>query len=347
MKPFGFAILGTGLISRFHARAVQDADDAELVAVCSRSRERAEAFAAEFGCLPFTGLEELLALEAVDVLLVTTPSGAHLEPALAAARAGVHALVEKPLEISVERARRMIAAHADAGTRLGCIFQLRHIPALRPIRDALAAGRFGTVTHAAVYVPWWRDREYYTESEWHGTRALDGGGALMNQAIHMIDILCDLMPPVKSVSAAVSSIGHPGIEVEDAASAALVFEGGALGTVVGTTSSWPGRPKRLEITGTAGTVVMEDENLVCFRFREEQPGDAGIRAQFSADADRAGAADPGAMSHHGHTACINGFVKALREGRPYEVDGTAACRSIALIEAIYRSAARLSSGCLQ
>lgn len=339
MNPYGFAILGTGLISRFHARAVADAPGAALAAVCSRSRERAESFAAEFGCRAFTDLDAMLALPAVDVLLITTPSGAHCEPAVAAARAGVHALVEKPLEISVGRAGRMIAAHAQAGTRLGCIFQLRHTPALAPIREALAAGRFGTLTHAAVYVPWWRDPEYYAKSEWHGTRALDGGGALMNQSIHMIDLLCDLMPPVRSVCAAVASAGHPGIEVEDTASASLVFEGGALGTVVGTTASWPGRPKRMEITGTAGTAVLEDERLLCFQFRESLPGDAAVRARFSAEADRAGAADPGAMTHHGHTACISSFVAALRTSTPCEVDGASACRSIALIEAIYRSAA--------
>jgi len=343
MKRYGFAIVGTGLIARFHARAVRDVESARLIAVCSRSEERAREFAAEFDCQAFTSVDEMLALASVDVLLVATPSGAHLAPAVAAAHAGVHALVEKPLEITVDRARKMIDAHADAGTSLGCIFQLRHISALQPIRQALRSGRFGTLTHGAVYVPWWREQEYYTQSEWHGSRKLDGGGALMNQSIHMIDILCDLMPPVQSVSAFVSSIGHPGIEVEDAASASLIFEGGALGTVVGTTSAWPGRPKRLEITGTCGTAILEDDNLLSFQFRNELPQDEQIRAQFAVGADCAGAADPGAMSHRNHTACVQAFVDALASGTPYAVDGVAACRSIALIEAIYQSAAE---GCV-
>ena len=337
---YGFAILGTGLISRFHARAVLDAPGAELVAVCSRSKERSGAFAAEFSCSAFTSLDEMLTLDDVDVLLITTPSGAHLEPAIAAARTGKHVLCEKPLEISVERVKSMITAHGEAGTQLGCIFQMRHFTALQPVREALAEGRFGTLTHAAVFVPWWREPAYYSESQWHGTKALDGGGALMNQSIHMIDLLCSLMPPVKSVAAVSSSVGHPGIEVEDCASASLVFEGGAIGTVVGTTSSWPGRPKRLEITGTSGTIVMEDENLVCFDFRDKRPSDAEIIQRFSASAKLAGAADPGAMSHAGHTACISSFVDALRENRPYEVDGAEAAKSVALIEAIYRSAQR-------
>ena len=343
MKPYGFAILGTGLISRFHARAVLDAPGAELVAVCSRSQKKAKAFADEFSCVALSSLDEMLALDSVDVLLITTPSGAHLEPALAAARAGKHVLCEKPLEITVERAQRMIAAHKEAGTTLGCIFQMRHFPALQPIRDALAQGRFGTLTHAAVYIPWWRTPEYYTASEWHGTQALDGGGALMNQSIHMIDLLCDLMPPVKSVSAVTSSIGHPGIEVEDAASASLVFEGGALGTIVGTTSSWPGRPKRLEITGTAGTVVMEDENLLHFDFKEFLPDDEDVCRKFSVDVDCVGAGAPDAMTHHGHTACISSFIESLQSGKSYAVDGTAACKAIALIEAIYQSSKTGSS----
>jgi UDP-N-acetyl-2-amino-2-deoxyglucuronate dehydrogenase len=338
MKHYRFAILGTGLIARFHARAVQDVEGAQLCAVCSRSAQRAAEFAAEYDCRACTDLEVMLSSEAIDVLLIATPSGAHLEPALTAACGGVHALVEKPLEISIERAQRMTAAHEAAGTTLGCIFQMRRMPVLQPIREAITAGRFGTVTHAAAFVPWWRDAEYYTQSEWHGTRNLDGGGALMNQSIHMIDLLCDLMPPVRSVAAAVSSIGHTGIEVEDTSSASLVFEGGALGTVIGTTASWPGRPKRLEITGTAGTAIIEDEHLLCYQFRDEQPDDEQIRTRFSAVATRAGVADPGAMSHAGHTACIRSFIAALNEGCPYEVDGQAACRSIALIEAIYRSA---------
>ncbi|MFO7938070.1 MAG: Gfo/Idh/MocA family oxidoreductase [Kiritimatiellia bacterium] len=335
---YGFAILGTGLIARFHAKAVSDVSGAKLVGVCSRSQERAGAFAEEFGCCAYVNLERMLRNDSVDVLLVATPSGLHMEPTLAAARAGKHVLCEKPLEITPARIQNMIEAHRNAGTQLGCIFQMRHFPVLEPVREALRKKRFGRITHAAVYIPWWRSAEYYSESEWHGTKELDGGGALMNQSIHMIDLLCSMMPPVASVSAVLSSLGHPGIEVEDCASASILFEGGALGTVVGSTSSWPGRPKRLEITGTAGTVVIEDDNLLCFDFRDAEAQDEAIRRMFSAGADRAGAADPGAMTHAGHSACISDFVRALRENRPCEVNGVEAGKSVALIDAIYRSA---------
>lgn len=211
-RAYGFAIMGTGMIARFHARALREVPNAKLVAVSSREQARAAAFAAEFGCEAFDTLDALLAHPGVDILLIATPSGAHMEAAVAAARAGKHVLCEKPLEVTLPRVDAMIAAHREAGTRLGCIFQLRYMPVLQPIRDALREGRFGTITSVGAYVPWWRSDEYYSGSPWRGTQKLDGGGALMNQSVHMIDLLCDLLPPVESVSAFLSSAGHPGIE---------------------------------------------------------------------------------------------------------------------------------------
>jgi len=173
---FGVAILGTGAISRFHARAVGETPGARLVAVCSRDKERACLFASEFCCKAYDSLSEMLAHPDVDILVIATPSGAHLEAAVAAAQAGKHVLCEKPLEITLERVDAMIAAHRSAGTQLGCIFQFRYMKALVLLRDALSEGRFGTLTYAGVYVPWWRNDDYYFGSSWHGTRRLDGGG---------------------------------------------------------------------------------------------------------------------------------------------------------------------------
>jgi predicted dehydrogenase len=232
----------------------------------------------------------------------------------------------------------MIAAHREAGTRLGCTFQIRYTPALQPIRDALREGRFGTLTSAGVYVPWWRSNEYYAESSWHGTQSLDGGGALMNQAIHMIDLLCDLLPPVEAVSAFISSIGHPGIETEDAATAALRFKGGAVGLICGTTSSWPGQAKRLEITGTHGTAILVDDALSVFEFRDKRPGDAEVLGRYGGSRDAHGASNPAAMSHALHLACFQDFLTALETGAPFRIDGESARRSVALIQAIYKAA---------
>ena len=338
-KAYGFAILGTGLISKFHARAVRDVPGAKLVAVCSRERARAEAFAAEFGCAAFDSLDAMLALPEVDILTITTPSGAHLDAAVAAAKAGKHVLCEKPLEITLERVDMMIGAHRAAGTQLGCTFQLRYMPVLQPIRDALLEGRFGKLTYVGVYVPWWRSDEYYFGSSWHGTQRLDGGGALMNQAIHMIDLLCDLLPPAESVSAFTSSVGHAGIETEDAAAAALRFQGGAVGVIYGTTSSWPGQSKRLEITGTHGTAILVEDRLTVFEFRDKRPRDAEVLERFGGAAGAYGVSDPAAITYALHAACFSDFVDALGAGRPFRVNGVSARRPVALIRAIYEAAA--------
>ena len=337
-RRYGFAIAGTGMIARFHARAIRELPNARLVAVCSRELSRAEAFAAEFRCAAFDTPDAMLALPGVDILVIATPSGAHMEMALAAARSGKHVLCEKPLEVTLPRVDAMIAAHREAGTQLGCTFQMRYMPALQPIRDALREGRFGTVTSAGVYVPWWRSDEYYFGSSWHGTQQLDGGGALMNQAIHMIDLLCDLLPPVESVSAVLSSAGHPGIETEDAATAALRFQGGAVGVICGTTSSWPGQAKRLEITGTRGTVILVDESLTVFEFRDKRPEDAGLLARYGEGRAAHGAHDPAAMTHALHAACFKDFLAALDAGEPFRINGASARRSVALIRAIYEAA---------
>jgi len=339
-KVFGIAILGTGAISKFHARAVGETPGARLVAVCSREKAHAQAFASEFSCEAFDSLDAMLSQPSVDVLVVATPSGVHLEAAVAAARAGKHVLCEKPLEITLERVDAMIQAHRQAGTQLGCIFQIRYSKALEPLRGALREGRFGTLTYAGVYVPWWRSDEYYYASSWHGTRKLDGGGALMNQAIHMIDLLCDVMPPVESVSAYTSSIGHPGIETEDAATAALQFRGGAVGVIYGSTSSWPGQSKRLEVSGTAGTAVLVDDGLSVFDFRDRRPSDEKVIAAMSAGVQTAhGASNPVAMTHSLHSECFKDFVNALQRGVPYQSDGASARKAVAVIEAIYKSAA--------
>ena len=337
MKRYGFAILGTGLISRFHARAILNIPEARLVAVCSRELERAEAFAQEFECAAFDRLETMLTHPDIDVLVIATPSGAHMDAAIMAAQAGKHVLCEKPLDVTLARVDAMIVAHRQAGTRLGCIFQIRYSSALEPLRTALRDGRFGTLTFAGVQVPWWRSNEYYTESSWHGKQALDGGGALMNQAIHMIDLLCDLMPPIESVSGVTASIGHPGLETEDAATATLRFKGGAVGLIYGSTSAWPGYPKRLEISGTRGTAVFLDDRLTVFDFADKRTEDAEIVANNTANENAHGASNPVAMTHDLHAACFRDFIDAIEHNTSFRIDGQSARQSVAVIRAIYES----------
>jgi len=335
-KPYRFVIQGTGLIAKFHARAIQEIPTAQLVGFCGRNISKAKELATEFNCAAFDSVET--ALQQADILCVATPSGLHLDGALAAAKLGKHALVEKPLDITTARIDQMITAHQAAGTRLGCIFQLRHIPALEHIRTALKEGRFGKVTHIGVHVPWWREQSYYDDSTWHGKRELDGGGALMNQAIHMIDLMLDFFPMPDIVKAVTSSIGH-GIETEDAAVVALKWNDGAIGMIHGTTSAWPGNPRRLEIFGTEGAIVMVDNAFVQYTFKHSKPEDAEIlKALGHVSETAAGAAAPGAMTHDLHTVCFKEFIQALDNGDMSDTNALSARRSVALIEQIYAQA---------
>ncbi len=214
MKIWNFGIIGAGLIADFHARAIADIENAKLVGFCDIVSERAKKLAEKFDARVFKDYEEMVNSDQIDIVTVATPSGLHMEPTIAAAKAGKHVICEKPLDITLERIDAMVEAHQKSGTLLGSIFQSRFNDAVTPLREAINSGRFGVITYAGAYVPWWRSDQYY-EGSWHGTWKLDGGGALMNQSIHMIDMLCYLMGPVESVQAFVGTLGHPQIETED------------------------------------------------------------------------------------------------------------------------------------
>jgi predicted dehydrogenase len=339
-SPFGFGLVGTGLIAGFHARAIAETAGARLVGVAGRSLEKAAAFAREHGAVFATAdLAELLAREDIQVVCVATPSGAHLEPALAAIRAGKHVVVEKPLEITVERADRILRAAADAGVRVAPIFQARFGPGARALQAAVAAGRFGRLVLASAYVKWHRPPEYYAGS-WHGTSALDGGGALMNQGIHAIDLLQWFAGMPAEVFAWTGRCRHLGIEVEDTAGAALRFAGGALGVIEASTAVWPGWQRRLEICGTEGSAALEDDHLARWDFLRGEPADEVIRAGRADERLRSGASAPQAISHHGHQQQLADLVGALRTGGPLAIEGGGARNAIALIRALYQSAER-------
>ncbi len=336
---YGFGIVGLGLIADFHARAIQALSGGGLVACCSRSREKARAFAEKFGCTDYTDVNEFLAHPGLDIVSLSTPSGAHLEPSLAAARAGKHLVIEKPLEITPERCDKIIEACRAAGVTLAGIFQSRFSEVVEIVKRALEQGRFGTLVLGDAYVKWYRSQQYYDEGGWHGTKKLDGGGALINQSIHAIDLLQWFMGPVESVQAFAETIGHEGIEVEDNAVAALRFSNGALGVIEGSTAVYPGFLKRIEISGTKGSMILEEQTLKAWDFSESRPEDEQIRKDFSASAQTGGgAADPGALSFEGHRRQFAELLDALENGRAPLVDGTEAKKSVQIVAAIYRSA---------
>jgi len=336
MKTWNFGIVGSGLIADFHARAIGDIPNAKFTACCDKISERAKKLADKYGARAFDSYEAMVKSKDVDIVTIATPSGLHMEPTIAAARAGKQVLCEKPLEITLERIDAMIDAHAKAGTRLGGIFPYRFNNLMTPLRDAINSGRFGTITYAGVYVPWWRTDEYYKDS-WHGTWKLDGGGALMNQSIHMIDMLCDLMPPIESVQAYTATLGHQ-MEAEDTAAAVLRYASGALGIIYGTTSSFPGQYRRFEITGTKGTAINVENSITLWEFADKHPDDIEVRKQFMKIEGGGGVADPAAISYENHRRNFQAFLEALESGKDFWIDGPEARKAVQVILAIYESA---------
>lgn len=335
----GFAIVGTGMISRFHARAIEDVRGAKLVACCDMAADRAKAFADEVGCTPYDDMKKMLTDSSVDVVTIATPSGAHMEPAVQAAKAGKHVIVEKPLEITLRRCDKIIDACKKAGVKLGTIFPSRFHDSSIQMRKAIDQGRFGRLTLGDAYVKWFRTQEYYDSGAWRGTWKLDGGGALMNQAVHTVDLLSWLMGPVEEIQAQTATLAHKRIEVEDVATATLKFKSGALGVIEATTAAYPGYLKRIELHGSEGTAVLEEEDLKIWDFAKKKPADKAIhKAMQQSKSTGGGAADPSAIGHHGHTMQFKDFVKAIKTDGTPAVDGHEGRKPIEIILAIYKAA---------
>ena len=337
MKSWNFGIVGAGLIADFHARSIGDIPNAKLVGCCDKIPDRAKSLADKFGVRAFDDYEQMLDSDEIDIVTIATPSGFHMEPTIDAAKAGKHVICEKPLEITLERIDAMIEAHEKAGTRLGGIFPYRFNDMMEPLREAINSGRLGVITYASIFVPWWRTDEYYKDS-WHGTWKLDGGGALMNQSIHMVDMLCDVMPPIETVQAFTCKLGHPQIETEDTAVAVLRYTNGALGMIYGTTASFPGQFRRFEITGTKGTIINVENSITVWQFADEKSEDAEVLKKFGEIEGGGGVADPAAITHENHTRNFKAFLDALETGEDFWIDGKEARKAVEVILAIYESA---------
>jgi len=337
MKTWNFGIVGAGLIADFHANAVKAMPAAKLIGCYDVVAEKAKHLADKFGVKTFESCEDMVNSAEIDIITVATPSGAHMEPTVAAAKAGKHVICEKPMDVTLERIDAMIEAHQKAGTVLGGIFPYRFNDAMLPLKEVMKSGRFGVITYVGVYVPWWRTEQYYKDS-WHGTWKLDGGGALMNQSIHMIDMLCELMPPIEAIGAFTATIGHPQIEAEDTAVVALRFANGALGIIYGTSASYPGRHRRFEITGTKGTVVYLEDSVTTWQFADEKPEDEEIRTKFSRVGTEGGKSDPAAIPYELHRRNFQAFLDALEKGEQFCVNPSEARKTVEIILAIYKAA---------
>ena len=335
----GFGIIGCGMISAFHARAIAEVRGAKLVGGYDAQPAAADKLSANFGCKAYRSLEEMLADPDIDVVTIGTPSGAHLEPALAAARAGKHVIVEKPLEITLRRCDKIIGECEKAGVVLSTVFPSRFNEASQKLKSAVDQDRFGTLALGDAIVKWYRTQAYYDSGAWRGTWRLDGGGALMNQAIHCVDLLAWLMGPVAEVNAQTALLAHSRIAVEDTAVAAIRFANGALGIIQASTAVYPGYLKRIEINGSAGSAVLEEEDLVKWDFAKKTKVDAAIlRKMANRKSSGGGAADPAAIGHQGHVRQFQDVVNAIRNGKKPLIDGPEGRRAVEIILAIYKSA---------
>jgi predicted dehydrogenase len=338
MKTYGFGIIGCGMVADVHAAAITGLEHGKLVAVSSRNSDNVRRLVDAYHVDSYSDYREMLKRDDLDVVCVCTPSGVHLEAAVATAKAHKHVIVEKPLEITLERCDQIIQACDEAGVRLCAIFNSRFVEGSQLLKETIDSGRFRTLTLGDAYIKWYRPQAYYDSGGWRGTWALDGGGALMNQSIHAIDLLQYFMGPVKAVQAFTDTMTHERIEVEDVAVAALRFENGALGVIEGTTTVYPGLLKKLEISGNKGTITLEDEDIIRWEFDPELPEDAKIREQFAETrSGGGGAADPRAISHENHRLQMQNFINAIENGTPHLVDGREGRKAVEIILAIYKS----------
>lgn len=351
-KALRFAVIGCGHIGNAHARALQQLGPrADLVAAADIVPERAAEFAEKYGVEPLDSLDAALARPDIDVVTLGTPSGLHGKQLIMALDADKHVITEKPLDVSVDIARQMLEAERRHPDRTAMVVsQMRYAPASQVVQRAAHSGAFGNLTSGTVTMPWWRSQSYYDSGDWRGTWEMDGGGALMNQAIHVIDMFRWILGNAVEVYAWSGQLAHERIEVEDTAVALVRFENGALGTIHGTTAAYPGVGRRIQILGDRGSAIMEDRGLVYFHSAgadfEDMPygarGDENQATMVLPDQppaeERRPSADPTDSTMSTHAVQFLDFVDAVNQRRAPLVTLTEGAKTLALICAIYESA---------
>jgi len=323
-------LIGGGNISETHARAARAISDVEVAAIFGTNAEKVGRLCREYGGTPYSDFEKFLSHRPMEIVAIGSPSGLHAEQGIAAARHGLHVLTEKPIDISVERAEALIAETKKMGVKLGVFFQDRYKLDILRVKLAVDSGTLGRPILADARVKWYRAPDYYANSRWRGTWALDGGGALINQAVHTLDLMTWIFGEVASVQASSKTALHA-IEAEDTLIAMLQFANGALGVLQATTSVFPGYPRRLELTGTEGTFIIEQDRLLAADLKN--PNDDLLRGS-EADSN-VSSSSPVVSDARGHQAVLQDFLDAIRTGAEPRCDGKEGRRSLALVQAIY------------
>jgi predicted dehydrogenase len=334
----GVGIVGAGNIAQIHAAAVNAIPGARLVGFLGKTRERAQALAARFGGEASTDAAAFFGRPDLHVVAICTPSGTHAELGVAAAAAGKHVIVEKPIDVTLDKARALIAACRRHGVQLGVIFQSRFLPAVALMKKAIDRGRLGRLYVADAYVKWFRSREYYEAARWRGTRALDGGGALINQSIHTVDLVQYLAGPAASVFGHAARLRHPYIETEDTAVAVVKYRSGAVGVLEGTTSIAPGFSRRVEIHGERGSIVLDGNDISVWKVEGQGEEEAELEALRAAARDASdGSSNPMNLDVTGHKMQIEDFLAAVRAGGRPVIDGEEGLKALEMVLAVYRS----------
>ena len=326
-------LIGGGNISDTHARAARAIPDVEISAIYGTNAEKVARLCSEHGGTGYQNFDAFLKHRPMDVVIIGSPSGLHAEQGIAAARHRLHVLTEKPIEISTPRADALIEAAKQSGVQLGVIFQDRMKPHIRQLKSWIEKGLIGRPLFVDARVKWYRPPEYYANSQWRGTLALDGGGALINQGIHTIDLLLWLLGDVVRVQARTATLLHK-IEAEDTAVATLEFASGALGIFHATTAAYPGYPRRVEVSGTEGTVILEHDRIIAVELRNAA---APVIEPVAADENKS-SSSAAVGDFRGHQAVLEDFLAAIQGKRASACDGSEGRHSIALVETIYRAA---------
>lgn len=328
---FGIGIVGCGTISGTHAEAIAQSERGSLIAAHSRNKSRVDEFCSRYGGTGFSDYEEFLSHPGLDVVVICTPSGTHLDYGSRAARAGKHLIVEKPIEISLKRGHKLIESCRQNNKKLAVIYQNRFIEDVIKMKQVIDGGELGRIFMIDASVKWYRDQEYYDSGGWRGTLDLDGGGAVINQAIHTIDLMVWFCGMPESLQGFKGTLTHERIEGEDNAVATLQFKNGAIGTFRASTSVMPPEDRKIEVHGDNGTAVL-DGNV--FRLKNRERGSAGEN-----EGSGTGSSSPMAgmtANHHGrqYAQILNAFAA---NGEPV-VSGEESMRSLAVVEALYASA---------
>ncbi|MCE5323277.1 Gfo/Idh/MocA family oxidoreductase [bacterium] len=331
MNDVRFGIIGCGVIAPCHTYGIENSEGARLVAVCDVVKEKAKAISEENGSPKvYTNYKKLLADPEVDAVCICTPSGLHAKIGIDAAKAGKHVLSEKPIDITLKNIDALIDACHKANVKLGGIFQRRTSENWIKVRNAVRGGKLGKMVLGDAYIKYYRSQEYYDSGDWRGTWKLDGGGALMNQGVHCIDLLNWIMGPIESIYAHAAPLVR-NIEVEDTAVAAVKFKNGAFGVIECTTSVNPGLNHRMEFHGENGSIRIEGEQIIDWNV----PDDG--KPENVDDTKDTAASDPTNIGKEGHRILIQDFVQAIQDDRDPMVTGQEARKAVELILAIYKS----------